>query len=162
MNFTDNKGDAWTININIADTRRIQDETDFQVLKIFLPTERKKLADDPILLIDVITSVCAPQIEKRKLEVEEFWDRIAGDPLEEALLAIHHCVLELLPEKKRTVLRQMMDTSIAIQDEDQVAALKAMAQLEQLAALNRQDVDETIQAEIDRLQLKISSPHSGS
>lgn len=159
--FTDSSGAVWRVVVDVVNARRVLADTGFQILRLYVPAEMERLADDPLLLADVVVSVCAEQIAERDIEVETFLRRLSGDSWEAAVLALYDGVNEFMPEKKRGALKRMIETSQAQQGKD-VAALEAHLQmLDETADLLRERASRELREKVERLRSEILSIPSG-
>lgn len=133
--FRDNAGHDWQLAIDINVAREIRNRCGVNVLDIRggLP----KLAEDPILLVDVLYVACEPQCKTAGISDADFGRRLVGEAIDDAGDALVEALIEFFPEKKRRVLRQMKETSRALQQLMMDTAAKQLpAALEQLRRSN--------------------------
>jgi hypothetical protein len=108
--FKDNQGRSWDISITAASLKRVKD-----LLKIDLienSTNEKeniffKVAENPVMLCDIVYVICKPQAEERKITDEQFGEAMGGDAIDEATTAFIEDLIDFFPKAKRPMLRTM-------------------------------------------------------
>jgi len=152
----------WAIVIDAPLARSVEKATGFQIFKLYVPAEQERLADDPMLLIDVITAVCGEQIEQREMTESEFQRRLSGDPIEAALLATLRAVADFMPPKKKRLILEFLDSVIADQDQEFAAAEENLQRVMKLNQMKRQAKTKELQEQIAELQRTILPEPSGT
>jgi hypothetical protein len=76
-----------------------------------------RLADDPILLCDVLFAVCRPQAEAAGVTDEDFGRAMAGDAIEAATTALLEDLADFFPGTKRRVLHKVLGKLTAFQQQ---------------------------------------------
>lgn len=61
--FKDNSGRAWTVEINVATLKRVRGLTGVDLMQIIEGTLIEKFIRDPVLLCDVVYSICKPEAD---------------------------------------------------------------------------------------------------
>ena len=102
--FKDADGDEWIVLVTVPDLKRVRKEVEIDLLelggKVF-----KRLIDDPALLVDVVSVLLTPDIEKRSLDAEGFARKLRGDALEEATRAVMESLIDFFPKGRRAAMR---------------------------------------------------------
>ena len=88
--FKDNAGRTWTVEINVAALKRVRGLTGVDLMQVIEGTLIEKLIRDPVLLCDVVYTVCKTEADTRTPPVsdEEFGRAMAGDAIEAATSAV--------------------------------------------------------------------------
>ena len=81
--FTDDKGDAWEISVNVWTLKQVNDRVDVLLTRILDDNADlfAKLYSDPILLCDVAWVLVEDQAKERDVGVKDFCLRVMGDAL---------------------------------------------------------------------------------
>lgn len=155
--FTDIKGEAWDVEINIGAAMRLKSRLDIEIdnLVKFDKSQKpqdvsllEKISTDSILLFNVIFVICEKQIQDRKLTEEDFAARFNGDTIEAATDAVLDEIINFSRPAKRKVLLQLRQISKEYQ-------AKAGEKLDQILADPK--FSETINAEIEKTLPKLST-----
>ena len=114
--FQDNAGRQWTVTLNVAALKRVRAMTSVDLFNVVTLDENKKpdisllerLSEDPILLVDVLYSVCKPEADTQNVSDEQFGAAMAGDAIEHATNALLEELVDFFPDPKRKVLRKIL------------------------------------------------------
>jgi len=106
--FTDNAGHTWQVVINVAAAKRVRDLLGVDLLEAGGGELLKRLAVDPILLVDVIYVLCKPQADAAQVGDEAFGEAMAGDVIDTATTALLEELVDFFPGPKRAVLRKAL------------------------------------------------------
>lgn len=134
--FLDNQNRKWTVEINLSTVRRVKTLTGVDILaetgsgKLF-----ERLANDPIMLCDVLYAVVQPQCEKAAPVVtdEDFGAALSGDSIATATDALLQGIVDFFPSARRALLQKILtkskelDSAMMRASEEKVDA--AMAEL---------------------------------
>lgn len=161
--FKDNAARPWTVAINVDAIKRIRAETGVDIIKIGDGEAKliNQLADDPILLVDVLYAACRPEAENQGITPEQFGQAMAGDAIESATAALMAEIVDFFPSRRRAVLK----AALAKVDEGWAAAtarmLKDLAKLDMSARINKaMDAAETQTDPAESGSSSTSSPAS--
>lgn len=160
--FTDKTGATWGIEVDFVALRRIEQETGYQVLRMFVPEEMERLASDPMLLVTVICSACSPQIQERELSEDQFLQRLSGDNFQDAVDALENAVIDFMPEKKKALIREVKATNLSLQRKNEAFARENLKLLERLDSERRQLLTQKLDKELEELHSLISSEPLGN
>ena len=70
--FTDNTGRAWTIAINVDAIKRVKALAKVNLLEAVEGKLIERLVSDPVLLCDVVYTLCKPQADQLDVSDEDF------------------------------------------------------------------------------------------
>jgi hypothetical protein len=108
MRFADNQGDLWSLELDYQTITRVRQELGLNLLnaidsdKPFL----SELANDEILLVDVISVCLTPQIESKGMDAEGFAKRLNGKVLEDAIGALVEGIANFSRPQKGEIIRK--------------------------------------------------------
>jgi len=90
--FTDSKGNGWSLAINIGTAKRVKELLRADLLQPLEgnPPLLTRLSTDLIFLCDLLYAVCKPDADERQISDTQFAECLAG----EALHAAHGALLE--------------------------------------------------------------------
>ena len=82
--FTDNQNRAWAVDVHVASVKRVRSLLNIDLLQIVEDRCEllARLADDPVLLVDVLYVLCKPEADTRNVSDEDFGRAMSGDALE--------------------------------------------------------------------------------
>lgn len=81
--FTDNLSRTWDIDVHVASIKRVRSLLDIDLLQIVEDRCEllARLADDPVLLVDVLYVICKPAADSQSISDEDFGRAMSGDAL---------------------------------------------------------------------------------
>ena len=86
--FTDTAGRTWTVTVNVSGIKRVRDLLAVDLLDVANGDLLSRLADDPVLLVDVLYALLKPEADARGVTDEDFGRGLAGGVLDEASSAL--------------------------------------------------------------------------
>lgn len=86
--FKDSNGNVWNLTLTVAALKRCHDLAGIDVAAKVEGGLFDELADDPILLCNVMAAIVRPQMEERGLTDEDFAAGLGGDAIYEATQAL--------------------------------------------------------------------------
>src|SRR5262245_66052332 len=101
--FSDNAGRIWTLQINVDAIKRVRDLAEVNLLEVVEGKLLERLISDPVLLCDVIYSVCKPEADAKQVSDEDFGRAMAGDAIEAATTALLEELVGFFPQARRKV-----------------------------------------------------------
>lgn len=108
--FIDASGNAWQVRIDVSTIKRVRDKYGIDLSKVMSSqVELSRLADDVVLLVDVLFAVVSPQAESRGISEEGFAHLLLGDTIEAATNALMEGIIDFFPQSRRILLRQLWD-----------------------------------------------------
>lgn len=151
--FTDAAGDDWFVSLNVATNRRIREELDVDLLNLSDETLYARLLVEPELLVDVLQVALEKQAEKRELDAYGFAERLAGDVLEAAALALLEAIADFFPSRRRQLLEKAIQKSRALMDRqmDHAQTLLDGPEMEQLAEAELQRTQQDLRKRLNTL-----------
>lgn len=106
--FKDFSGREWQLRIDTTVIRRVRDKHGIDLAKILSSqTELNRLADDVVLLVDVLYAICEPQANTRQIDAESFAIGLSGDSIESATHALMEAIIDFFPQCRSKILRQL-------------------------------------------------------
>lgn len=102
--FIDNAARAWTVAINVDAIKRVRDLVGVNLLEVIEGKLLDRLIGDPVLLCDVIYSVCKPEADARNVTDVDFGRAMAGDAIDGATNALLEELVDFFPQGRRRVL----------------------------------------------------------
>ena len=118
--FTDNQERTWSLSVNVNTLRRVKALCGVMLTDLVVLEPGKKptmellerLANDPVLLVDVLYATIKPEADARGISDESFGAAMVGDVLETAVTALLEEVIVFFPSAKRMVLKRLLDVSL--------------------------------------------------
>ncbi|MBK9128179.1 MAG: hypothetical protein IPM13_10305 [Phycisphaerales bacterium] len=115
--FTDNAGRTWTLAINVGAVKRVRDLLGVDLLSVFESDLIERLYRDPVLLCDVIYTVCRPEADALGISDEDFGRAMAGDAIDHATQALLAEVVSFFPSPRdRANLQALLTKAQAVMD----------------------------------------------
>ena len=113
--FKDAKGRVWQLSVNVGTMKRVRALCDIDLYKIIeigddgkAPELLTKLAEDPILLVDVLYAICKPEADAINVSDEAFGEGMVGDAIENATNALLDELVDFFPAAKRKVFQKVL------------------------------------------------------
>jgi hypothetical protein len=104
--FTDSQGRTWVLTVNVDAIRRVRQLTDVDLLEVVGGKLLEQLAEDPVLLCDVLFALCKPEADAKQVSDEDFGRAMAGDTIEQATTALLEALADFFPGRKGELLKQ--------------------------------------------------------
>lgn len=112
--FNDNTGQAWSIEITVNDGRRVRQALGVDLFDVGPEGPLARCRTDVILLVDLLSVILTPEINRRELTAEQFAAVLVGDALDRATEALLWGVIDFFPQEKRTVLQRAMEKTTSL------------------------------------------------
>jgi len=106
--FADTAGREWVIDIDVNALRRVRKRLDLKLMDVIGGETLDRLADDPVLLVDMLYVLCQEQAERDGVSDEEFGRALRGDVLDAAVGAFLEALTDFCPSRKRDLLRRLI------------------------------------------------------
>jgi len=106
--FVDNAGRTWTVAVNVDAIKRVRTLCDVNLLEIVEGELLGRLANDPVLLCDVLYAVSKPELDAKGVSDEDFGRAMGGDGIEAATAAFLEEMVGFFPSPKRAVLAKAL------------------------------------------------------
>ena len=107
--FRDNEGRTWLVQVTTTTLKRVKSLLDMDLGKMAVDGSLYKvLADDPILLCDLLYAICKPEADERKLSDEDFGRGLAGDAIDAATTALMEGLSDFFPTGRRALHRKAL------------------------------------------------------
>jgi hypothetical protein len=109
QSFRDTSGQLWDVVVNTNALRRIKSATGLSVATMAADGSLySALAEDPVLLVDVLCALCKPQMETRKVSEEKFGELLVGDAIDSATTALLEGIIDFFPKARRALLSKAL------------------------------------------------------
>jgi hypothetical protein len=106
--FTDNAGRVWTVQVNVDAIKRVRDLVQVNLLEVVEGKLLERLISDPVLLCDVIYSLCKPEADAKNISDVDFGKAMAGDAIDGGTTALLEELVDFFPQAKRRVLSKAL------------------------------------------------------
>jgi len=106
--FCDNAGRTWTVQVNVDAIKRVRDLAQVNLLEVVEGTLLARLISDPVLLCDVICSLCKPEADAKNVSDVDFGKAMGGDAIDGATTALLEELVDFFPQAKRRVLAKAL------------------------------------------------------
>jgi hypothetical protein len=107
--FTDSTGQPWSVTINVEAVKRVKALCGVNLLDALGGELLEQLSSDPILLCDVLFTLCKGEAEAKKISDEAFGRGLAGDTIDKATDALLEELVEFFPLARRQLLRKALE-----------------------------------------------------
>lgn len=110
--WKDTEGRTWSVTVSIDTIKRVKALLKIDLLEAATGDLLARLADDPVLLADVVYAVCQPEAETRGIDDTAFGQALGGDAIDDAADALLGALVDFFPKRRRALLakaRQKLD-----------------------------------------------------
>ena len=125
--FTDSAGRTWEVTVNVGAVRRVRDILGVDLMDVAGGDLLDRLADDPVLLVDVLYVLVKPQADAKGISDEDFGRGMVGGALDEAASALMKELLDFFPSAQRARALGKMARKIEAQQAAVTEAVAALA-----------------------------------
>ena len=144
--FKDCHQREWHLEISINEVRRVKKLAGLDILDLDQGKALQRLANDPILLVDVLWILCEEQAEKHGMTDEQFGRAFRGNTIEDATDALFEALVDFFPPQRQHLLKKVME------------AAKTMGQKERALVetyLDSPALTEMMDQELEKLKQKL-------
>jgi len=127
--LTDSVGRAWEVTVNVGAVRRVRDLLGVDLMDVAGGDLLDRLADDPVLLVDVLYVLVKPQADAKGVSDEDFGRAMVGGVLDEATSALMKELLDFFPSAQRARALGKMARKIEAQQAAVTEAAAALASM---------------------------------
>jgi hypothetical protein len=108
QSFKDNAGRTWAVAVTVDAVKRVKRLIGVDLLAVGEGDQLlQRLADDPVLLVDVVYAICKPDVDAANLTDEDFGRAMGGgDSIDLAVVALMDGLADFFPKARRAVLRR--------------------------------------------------------
>lgn len=132
--FTDTKGRVWEVELNVRQMKRVRDILGIDLVNVIqagkdgaVATDTlDRVADDPILLVDVLWVLCEGQAKAAGVTDDDFGSSLAGDSIADATRAFLDELVDFFPGAKRLFLAKAVSLARRFGGEMEAALGKAL------------------------------------
>ena len=137
--FTDTAGRAWTVVVTVSGIKRVRDLLSVDLLDVANGDLLSRLADDPVLLVDVLYALLKPEADARGVTDEDFGRALVGGVLDEASSALMKGLLDFFPSAQRARALARMVRKIEENEAAVAEARTALASISGASSTNSPD-----------------------
>lgn len=128
--FKDINGKTWTLEVNVFTIKKVRAHCQVNLLDVLDINQDEqglmaKIAEDPVLLAEILYAICVPDQEKTAEKEAAFMAALAGDAVEQATMALLEEIADFFPKAKGALLRKVLEVARAQET-------KAAANLEEI------------------------------
>lgn len=113
--FKDAIGRTWSITVTVDTVRRVRQLVSVDLLQVVKTDLLERLANDPVLLVDVLFAACKPQADHQRIDGDSFAAGLCGDAIDAAAMALIGAIADFFPSPTRKLLMRVIDASRAHQ-----------------------------------------------
>ncbi len=144
--FTDTADRTWTVVVNVSGIKRVRDLLQVNLLDVANGDLLSRLADDAVLLVDVLYALLKPEADGRGVSDEDFGRALAGGVLDEAASALMKGLLDFFPSAQRARALAKMVRKIEEDEATLAEARTAVASISGDSSTNSPDASASIPA----------------
>ena len=123
--FSDNKDRVWEVELNIRQMKRVRDTLGIDLINVISANKDgsvstdtlERVANDPILLVDILWVLCEGQAKPAGVTDEDFGSSLAGESIEEATRAFLDELVDFFPGARRLFLKKAVGLARRWSDE---------------------------------------------
>ena len=123
--FTDTKERVWDVELNVRQMKRVRDVLGIDLVNVIqavrdgtVATDTlDRVANDPILLVDILWVLCEGQAKAAGVTVDDFGSSLAGDSISDATRAFLDELVDFFPGARRLYLKKAVDLARKFQSE---------------------------------------------
>lgn len=127
--FVDTAGRRWSITVTVATLRRIRQSTDIDLLKVIDADSdlADRIANDPVLLVDVLAAALAPQLAARGITADELAEAMDEGTVVDAAFALIEALADFFRGEKAELIKQALREARREAERREAEALQQMA-----------------------------------
>ena len=151
--FKDANSRQWVLEITIGGVRRVKQIAGLDLLDLEQGRVLNQLANDVVLLVDVLWILCEDQGQQHGINDEQFGRAFRGDVIEDATEALFEALVDFFPPQRQILLKKVMETA------------KAMGQKERALIetyLSTDAIEQMMETELEKLKQKLESLTAGN
>ena len=131
--FRDALGREWSLTINVAALKRVNDALGLDLTQIVDPDSDvvKKLTGDMFLLFECLCTLLQPQLEQHSVSPEAFGESLDEESTEKAATALFEAIIDFFREDRRMLLKRAFSkVQTAVHSRETQALERAMKGVE--------------------------------
>jgi hypothetical protein len=126
--FKDLQNREWQLSITIGSVRQVKEQLGVDLTEF--PEVFDRLGADILLLCNVLYVLVKPQADKLGVTDEDFGYSLGGDVLEQATDVLLDQLIAFFPNRRRQILQQLKEKTVAYQDAQLAKAKKEIETLD--------------------------------
>ena len=127
--FTDASGRTWELTVIVSAVKRVRDLLGVDLMDVAGGDLLERLADDPVLLVDVLYVLVKPQADAKGVSDEDFGRGMVGGVLDDAASALMKELLDFFPSAQRARALGKMARKLEAQQAAVAEAVAALASM---------------------------------
>lgn len=153
--FLDKDDNPWKIELDAYAIRDVRKECGID-LADGDGAGLNKMADDPVLLVDVLWVLCREQAEKQGIKAEQFGKALIGDAIDRAVAAMLESIADFFPRQKRDLIQTVQAKNAKMRE---LGMAKALEKINDPALESRvlADMEAELDAQIERSLTRLTS-----
>jgi len=156
--FTDGLKREWTITVTTGAIKKVRKALNIDLADIDQATY-SRLANDPILLVDLLWLLMEAAAKQREVTEESFAEGLVGDPIDSATAALLEAVADFFPAQKRSLLKTATAKQLAVQQKGLDLAIAKVGD-PTLEAKLVEAMETKMDREVEDLLIRLISPTS--
>jgi len=132
--FKDKKNRQWIVRVDVAAIRRVRSTCNIDLANLIAIKPNGEadtnvlntLANDPILLVEVVNAIILPQLAAQNITSEEWADSLDGETIQAATYALLEGAAEFFPPQKKTLTMRLLQMTKRKMDEASEQLSKAL------------------------------------
>ena len=134
--FKDTLGRVWNVEVNVLAIKKVRAHCDVNLLDVVDINQDSggllaRIADDPVLLAEILYAICVPDTEKSDEAEARFMAALSGDSVDQASMALLEEIADFFPKAKGALLRKVLEVARA-QERKAAETLEGLLQSQEL------------------------------
>ena len=130
--FKDTEGRAYSIEVNVLAIRKVRAHCNINLLDVADASQGAggllaQIAEDPVLLAEILYAICVPDQEKSNEREAQFMAALSGEAVEQATMALLEGIADFFPKAKGALFRKVLEMARA-QERKAASAIEQMLQ----------------------------------
>jgi len=160
--FVDADGRPWSVRETVGAIKDVRDEIDVDLADIRGET-LDRIAEDPVLLVDVLWLLCQEQAKGKEVSAKQFGESLVGDAIDAAAAALVEAICDFFPSRRRTLLRKVTEKTAEVREKADRLAMAKIADPElerKLTEAMQARMEAELERALTRFALRTNSPES--
>ena len=156
--FKDSADREWIVSVTVGAIKNIRTALGVDLAD---PSQAvmERLADDPVLLVDLLWLLCEKQAKEIGITPEQFGESLVGDPIDAATNAMVEAIADFFPGPRRSLLQRANAKTRAVRQKAESLAMEKLND-PTLEAEMEKAMTKRLEAEVRQALTRLSSPTS--